>query len=296
MDATIRHRHAVSMRTRRVLRNLVEPLIGLAYIGLWFMSEAGRSPNLPVFAVLGLAIALTRVLPHVAMIVSAAGLVVATVGGLLPVYVWHPGAGHEPWLHAITDNDWPAYSAALVVPALVVLSARSRTVVRASFVFALISAIWLAFLLVLASPQVGWMHGRLVEWLPSWIESRDARVFVAFALLLTVLSALLWIVAWGVSGLVRFAGSVLQDPLMRVRFNEALRLTPTDDQPKLTARERDVLLLIADGKSNAEIAAALFLSETTVKSHLRSILAKLGLKSRTEIAAFAWKTGLVQVI
>jgi DNA-binding CsgD family transcriptional regulator len=89
----------------------------------------------------------------------------------------------------------------------------------------------------------------------------------------------------------------MRDPLIRVRIKDALRLGPEPgDAPNLTARERDVLLLVSDGKSNAEIATALFLSEATVKSHLRSILTKLGLKSRTEIVAHAWRTGMVQAI
>jgi DNA-binding CsgD family transcriptional regulator len=272
------------MRTRRVLRNLVEPLIGLAFTCLWFAAEAGRHPNLPVFATFGLALAVSRLLPRIAMIVTIAGLILATVGGILfPPDLGYPAVESLSWLHPMTDTDWPGFAAAAFIPALIVLSARSRVVVRASFVLALISAIWLAVLIAQASPGVGWMHGRLVEWLPGWIITRDARVFVAFALILLVVSALLWVIAWGVSGLLRFAASVLQDPLMRVRFNDALRLgAESADAPQLSARERDVLLLVSDGKSNAEIATALFVSEATVKSHLRSILAKLGVKSRTE--------------
>jgi DNA-binding NarL/FixJ family response regulator len=101
-------------------------------------------------------------------------------------------------------------------------------------------------------------------------------------------------VGWGAAGAVRFLRTLMRDPLIRVRVKDALRLTPdAPDLPKLTTRERDVLLLIADGKSNAEIATALFLSEATVKSHLSSILSKLGLKSRAEIIAHAWRTGMV---
>jgi len=94
---------------------------------------------------------------------------------------------------------------------------------------------------------------------------------------------------------VRFVQTLLRDPVIRVRINDAFGLG-AEGEPSLTARERDVLLLISDGKSNAEIAAALFLSEATVKSHLRSILVKLGLKSRTEIVAHAWRTGMVQAV
>ena len=124
----------------------------------------------------------------------------------------------------------------------------------------------------------------------------QVRAFVAFAALLLILSALVWVIGWGIGGVVRFVQTLLRDPVLRVRINDAFRLGRDQDGPALTARERDVLLLVSDGKSNAEIAKALFLSEATVKSHLRSILTKLGLKSRTEIVAHAWRTGMVQAI
>ena len=64
---------------------------------------------------------------------------------------------------------------------------------------------------------------------------------------------------------------------------------------ELTFREGEVLRLVASGKSNKEIGTSLFISETTVKSHLKSIFAKLNVLSRTEAIAAASRRGLIQL-
>ncbi len=90
-------------------------------------------------------------------------------------------------------------------------------------------------------------------------------------------------------------GGVLLDPsvvgsLMAEVARDEPRAEPGIDD--LTARERQVLALLAQGRSNRDLAAALYVSEKTVKTHVSSILTKLRLTDRTQAALFAVRHGL----
>ncbi|MGF4042627.1 response regulator [Paenarthrobacter nitroguajacolicus] len=80
-------------------------------------------------------------------------------------------------------------------------------------------------------------------------------------------------------------------PLLRTQTPEQTEHAAAVE--RLTAREREVFQLIAQGQSNPEIAAGLFLSEATVKTHVGHILAKLGARDRVQVVVIAYETGVV---
>ena len=95
------------------------------------------------------------------------------------------------------------------------------------------------------------------------------------------------------------AGDAMLAPSVTRRLIEAFARRPPQPRPRpsrlasLTAREREVLLLLARGSSNTEIAGALFVSEATVKTHVGNLLAKLGLRDRVQAVILAYETGIV---
>ena len=95
------------------------------------------------------------------------------------------------------------------------------------------------------------------------------------------------------------AGNGLLDPAVTLRVIAASAKSPAPDPvasgrlATLTQRETDVLRLVAEGLTNAEIAAALFLGEATVKTYLSRMLMKLELRDRVQAVAFAFRSGLV---
>jgi DNA-binding NarL/FixJ family response regulator len=96
-------------------------------------------------------------------------------------------------------------------------------------------------------------------------------------------------------------GDALVSPSITVRLLAHFNATAGPGAPSavapdtlpvpITEREEEVLREVAKGSSNAEIAADLYISASTVKTHLASLQTKLGARNRVELAAFAWRTG-----
>jgi DNA-binding NarL/FixJ family response regulator len=94
------------------------------------------------------------------------------------------------------------------------------------------------------------------------------------------------------------AGNALLSPAITKRvirqFTRITRPAPPKELGELTEREREILRLIATGLSNAEIGRELYISETTVKTHVTHILQKLGLRDRVQAVVLAYQAGLFE--
>jgi DNA-binding NarL/FixJ family response regulator len=94
------------------------------------------------------------------------------------------------------------------------------------------------------------------------------------------------------------SGDALLSPAITKRVINAFARIPRPTPPKelddLSARERDVFRLIAQGLSNAQIGQELFISETTVKTHVTHILQKLNLRDRVQAVVLAYQTGVFE--
>lgn len=92
-------------------------------------------------------------------------------------------------------------------------------------------------------------------------------------------------------------GEAILDPTVAARVVQEIhghRSTRTNPFQELSDREYEVLRLVAEGRSNAQIAETLSISEHTVKSHVGNILGKLHLGDRTQAAVYAWQQGIVR--
>ena len=95
------------------------------------------------------------------------------------------------------------------------------------------------------------------------------------------------------------AGEALLSPSVTRRVIDKFASSPRQEPPaglgELTEREREIFVLIADGLSNAEIGERLFISDTTVKTHITHLFQKLGVRDRVQAVILAYRSGLVDL-
>lgn len=259
----------VMNRIRAIARPLAEPVAGALFLVLWIVAEAGRmsldAGGARVFVVtwvlvlgaLSLAIATVRLVPIAAVALPTGVILVQTL--------W--------WPAQFTQNSWPVYlGLALVIAGLGAhTSGRLRTIALAvcgAWVFAVTA------LLTIPGSQ------SLV--FPRSLDAGPGTVLRNYFAVLAVATVLATI-AWGGGALLRW---LLDRPMPE-------GAPSAKGVESLSERENEVFRLAAQGLSNAEIARDAFISETTVKSHMTRILAKLELTSRAQLVAFAWRNGLV---
>ncbi|AXH98178.1 DNA-binding response regulator [Ornithinimicrobium avium] len=91
---------------------------------------------------------------------------------------------------------------------------------------------------------------------------------------------------------------ILSPRITRLLISSFVATPPPEDAARATAqlseREREVMGLVAHGRSNSDIARELFIAETTVKTHVARLLQKLGLRDRVQVVVFAYEHGLVR--
>ena len=89
-------------------------------------------------------------------------------------------------------------------------------------------------------------------------------------------------------------GRTVLEPEVTTKMMQRMRGTERAPHEELTAREMEILLLIAKGRTNQDISDELFIALKTVKTHVSNILSKLGVDDRTQAAVYAYQNGLAQ--
>lgn len=253
------------------LRPLLEPAIGLAFFTFWMVVFRGElsldlvgmrrivASWIVVLGLIAIAIALSRIAPRISVGLSLAVVVVQFAWPLSRFWV----------------GGWPLYSGFLVFVFGLAVSAppalRKTAAVLVGVLAVLVSA--LTTIPALGPYDVALLFGRSAA-LGAGTTLRNFVAVLAFALALGY-------------------GSWLLGCVVRYRRVAHERGPYASGLDVLSTRERDVFALAARGLTNPEIAAHLYVSEATVKSHMTSILAKLQLPSRSRLIAFAYENALV---
>ena len=234
-------------------------VVGAVFILLWTIAETGRHMTvhdaLPWYPVLAVVGVAIAVCPLVPVVSMGALL------GVLLTQLADPVA-------QFSEDNWPVYFGFVAVVGGFSAFAKPRWR-RLGLIITAVFAVLTSILRVL--PMAYWM-------LPSNLR---------LSLVVNVLSVLavalgLYALSWLVGRAFRTTQSASPPALELAAGPEAL-----------SDREREVFKFAAEGLSNSEIAAQAFISEATVKSHMTRILAKLGLTSRAQLVAYAWRNDMV---
>ena len=289
-------------KIRSHLRHLLEPLLGAVFFAAWvarsssqiigdvpLRSETFITNPYAVLIALGfaLAIALCRVRP---------GAALSLTGGLLVVQLLF-------WPTRFSQTSWVAYLALVLL--VIGISAYGKAVMRRallglSILGSVVVSALLNFPFLSLSGVFGTINGK---------EGASIEVVQGF-LSWTAVGILLTVGAWHVGSRTRSRttkpGTESSGEILADTAREETRTAVIDSRPQspgladmnsigaLSLREREIFLLAARGLSNSDIAQSAHIGESTVKTHLSSILTKLGFTSRSQIVAHAYRNGLLR--
>jgi len=273
MNEMVTPRRLTDAAIRRA-KYLIEPLAAVALFWTWLVAVAPPSMN-----TVGVRSDLTVTSPYAVAIAFAFALALAVTrlspGLSIGIVVLAIAAQFVGWAARFSNTSWTAY---LILAAVVLaLSVHARGRIRISAIaLALPMSVAISALLnvpaLSLSGESGLINGR---------ANFDAEAVAGFAIwtgvALLVGVAMWWLPAWLRS--LRPAPAPQAEPSANAALAE------------LSARERDIYLWVAEGMTNAEIAAAAHIEESTVKTHISRILAKLQLTSRTAVIAHAYRVG-----
>lgn len=250
------------------------PLGAVVFVVLWIVGEAGRGPWPDLLWFIVPSAVMIGAAPFVPFL-SLALIMLVPALQLFGVVV-HPAA-----------NTWPIYLA-MPVTAFLLGAVAERSARRFTLVAGFAAVLQVAYLMAVpGGGQHGW-----ASWTGEWrrySENPHEQDFIAIVLI----GVGGYFGAWSIGILIRLGASGRLSRIAALLGADVPGPSIRSVIAGLSPRELEIFDLIARGLSNAEIAAHEHISEATVKSHVSSILRKLDLRSRTQLAAHAYSKGLL---
>jgi DNA-binding CsgD family transcriptional regulator len=273
----------MSSQLRR-FRTLLEPCLGILYFAGWLAANSAEivtyvplrtdtfitNPYMVMIAIgFALAIALSRISPVASFSIAGALLLAQLLF----------------WPARFSQSSWDAYLA-LPVLGLVVGAHASRTIRWIGLALSIVYAITISALLNVPALSLSGKFGLINGKFPG-----AADIYKGFFVWAVVGSGLA-VGAWFIGSKTRLTIANANSADRSERADESREGNATIES--LSRRETQIFLLAAEGLSNKAIADRASIEESTVKTHLNSISAKLGLTSRTQLIAYAYRAGILQ--